>query len=412
MTWIGSQDAAAAAEAQRHSEARRAAETQRAGEAQRLDHSQATHKGMRFATLHHGTSYAYGGNLEHARQIRSINTRNLLRPGWLRLVMRRPRHGEHAGGAEESGGSKGSMFHPREADVARRQAGRGGQGCHAQDEGGGPSDEGGSPEHRKKLRVKATGGSVRKSQRPHDGGEQGTRGGGTGGGSQQQRERQPADRHDACPSGAASETIKQTGTAWPLAAIAACFDAASDDPRHSSAMRDVWGHGLLDIVDWLSADPSAAFHLGMIQQVRRWLAFRRRNGAQPAAGLGPFVELTKQRAATRMGAASAGNAVHAGSTLTATTTDPCPRQVKDEDAPYAWGERVRDARLLAPLIWLNGDRPSANDSLDKSISRIGMQEAVIGLHATRTTHEELQADKPRPASAAGGAGPGARGTRR
>ncbi|MEM5405590.1 hypothetical protein [Paraburkholderia unamae] len=399
MTSIGSQDAAAAVEAQRHSEA------------QCLDHSQATHNGMRFATLHHGTSYAYGGNSGHARQIRSINTRNLLRLGWLRSVMRRSRHGEYAGGAEESGGSEVSVFHPCDAAVARRQDGRGG---HAQHEGRGASDQGGSQEHRKKLHVKATGGSMRKSLRPHDGGQQGSSGDGTGGGggSQQQRERQPDDRRDARQSGAASETIKQTGTASPLAAIAACFDAASDDSRHSSAMRGIWGHGLLDIVDWLAADPSAAFHLGMIQHVRRWLAFRRRNGAQPVAGLGPFVELTKQRAATPMGAVTAGNAVHAGSTPAVATAAPWSRQVQDGDAPLAWGERVRDARLLAPLIWLNGDRPSANDSLDKSIARIGMQEALIGLHATRTTHEELQADAPRSASAASGAGRGVRGTRR
>ncbi|MGF6666248.1 hypothetical protein QF000_007981 [Paraburkholderia atlantica] len=402
MTSIGSKDAAVAAEAQRHSEA------------QRLDHSQDTHKGMRFATLHHGTSYAYGGNSQHARQVCSINTRNLMRLPWLRSVKQRRRHGEHAGGAQESAGSEGGVFHPLDAAVARGKDGQGGQGGHSQHEGG-------SQELRKKLHVKATGGSIGKSRRPHDGGKHGGSGGGTGGGgvgnqqkrdSQQKRERQPDRGHDAHQSGAARETIKQTGSASPLAAIAACFDAASDDPRHSSAMRGIWGHGLLDIVDWLAADPSAAFHVGMIQQVRRWLAFRRRDGAQPVAGLGPFVELTKQRAATRMGAASAGNAVDAGSTPAAATAGPWPRRVQDGDAPRAWGERVRDARLLAPLIWLNGDRPSANESLDKSIARVGMQEALIGLHAMRTTHEELQADAPRSASAASGAGPGVRGTRR
>ena len=377
MTSIGSQDAAAAAEAQRHSEAQRAAETQRVGEAQRLNHAQATHKGMRFATLHRGTNYAYGGNLEHARQIRLMNTRNLQRLAWLRSVMQRSRQGELAGGVPESGGSEGSVLHPREAAVARRQDSQGGQGRHAQHEGGGCSQS-----QRKKLHVKATSASLRKTRRSHDGGGHGG-GGGAGGGDsgQQRRERQPDDGHDAHKPGAATEMTKPP--AAPLAVIADRFDAASNDPRHSDSMRSTWGHGLLDIVDWLASDPSASFHLGMIQQVRRWLALKRRDGAQPAAGLGPFVELTKQRAATSSG----------------------PRQGQEADAPRAWGERVRDARFLAPLIWLNGDRPSTNVSLDQSIARIGMQEAVIGLHAMRTLRAEQQADAPHAALAMSGPGP-------
>ncbi|MFP6560950.1 hypothetical protein WJ542_21995 [Paraburkholderia sp. B3] len=334
---------------------------------------------LRHATLHHGTSFAYGSNSPHARMMRSMNLRRLQQLARLRAMLSK-RTDRVRGGAHEGADGEAALPHESADRVTRRRDGQGGRhGNSGNGSGGGRS--GGNP---KRLNVKVLAPADRyragRRQDGHPGGGSGHGGGHGGdaggpGGSGQGSGRDSGNGgsgHDGRPAQPLDAAARDRGgkvapIAGKLGAAAAHAEAGGGQASHPDLFAAAWANDVLDLLDELRDRPEMAFDDRAIDLNIAWLQLQKRFGSQVSGGIAMFAEQAAARRAACPAATMPEPAPHAAARS--------PRQVvtaagSDAGAARDWHERLRDARFLAPLISLNGNHPRPPAWLDAALARL------------------------------------------
>ena len=368
-----------------------AAELQRETEAQQAHR---VHEREMRATLHHGTSFAYGGNSPHARMMRSQRLRRLQQLARLRaMLFKRLGRGE---GASEGAEGEGAAAHETSDRVMRRRDG--GQGGRHGNSGG-DGKGGGTP---KRLNVKvvtpADRYKVSRRQDRHQGGSGqggsggdhsgggngGNGGGGPGGGSGGEsgkdggkdsgRDGRPAQPLDAVARGCNGKASPITGK---LGEAAVHAETAGEEARHPDAFGAAWADDALDLLDELARSPMMPLDARALDLNIAWLALQKRFGRQTSGGIAMFAERAAERKAARPAATSTTQ------TPRRPTSQHASAHTQDANVPTSPArDRLRDMRFLAPLMSLNGEHPRPLAWVDSALARLdGMRAFAAGRHA-------------------------------
>lgn len=364
-----------------------AAELQRETEAQQAHR---VHEREMRATLHHGTSFAYGGNSPHARMMRSQRLRRLQQLARLRaMLFKRLGRGE---GASEGAEGEGAAAHETSDRVMRRRDG--GQGGRHGNSGG-DGKGGGTP---KRLNVKvvtpADRYKVSRRQDGHQGGSGqgsggsnhnggGNGGGGPGGGNGGDagkdggRDGRPAQPLDTV---ARNGTGKGTSITGKLGEAAIHAETAGEEARRPDAFGAAWADDVLDLLDELARSPMMPLDARALDLNIAWLALQKRFGRQTSGGIAMFAERATERKAARPATTSTTQTPRRPSSQHASARAAPSVHTQDANAVATPArDRLRDMRFLAPLMSLNGEHPRPLAWVDSARARLdGMRAFAAG----------------------------------
>jgi len=318
-------------------------EVERHAEEQRASH---THDAQRHATLHHGTSFAYGSNTPHTRLMRSLNAKRLQQLARLRATLMK--RNQRGGGEGREGAEGEAAGHDTGERVTRQGDGQGGR------RGGGGSGQIKKTREAKRAGVKGSGAVERSrvSRRQDGGGGGGSSGGGghgqSGQGSGQGRREEP----EVMSSGAAS--LERDRDLPPiggkLGEAAAHAKANGEQPINADEFGAAWADDLLDLLDQLAGHPEMTLDERALELNMAWLALQKQFGRHASGGIATLT----QRAAKRKGARPSATSATAARGVDASASSP---HVSHAGAATERHERLRDAHFIVPLMSLNGEHP-------------------------------------------------------